>query len=386
MNALISSCCAVALASVPLFHSARAAEANAVSVRAFDPQAGVAERKTTQPATVHPFFEAAIHARATGYLKELRVDIGAPVQGGEVLAVIDAPDLAAALVRTEAEVTLAGSRKLQAEAAVEAARANAAVADSDSRRVETLTQKGMLNQQVLEESRGRSESARAALKLAEAGVTAATAELEASKAARDEQRALASFLEIKAPFNGVVTARNVDPGDLVRTSAGGKPLFVVTQLDPVRARVPVPERDAPAVRVGDKIEFACPGTGKVYPGRVTRRAGRLDDLTRTMLVEVDLPNEKHELLPGMYGTATIFLGSGDQAGLLVPSSALRPVSGGTVVYAIVDGRIKAVPVQVGHDDGLRAQIVKGLEGNERIVADASGRLADGQAVNIVPTD
>ncbi len=239
-------------------------------------------------------------------------------------------------------------------------------------------------------------SSKAELTLAAAQGDAAQADVEVAKAMTDVARReldeldeLIKFTKLTAPFDGLVTQRSVNPGDLVRnTQSGsgksGSPLFVITKLDRVRIRVPVPERDAPLASVADvaKITFqALPGI--VFEGEISRVAGVLDEQTRTMLVEIDLPNPDGRLRPGMFGQATITLAPPSDT-LTLPANAVRFDEQGNSYVYVVDSsnQVAITEVQTGLDNGQHIEIISGLDGNERIVGPLLGRLKPGQTVSV----
>jgi RND family efflux transporter MFP subunit len=384
-------------------------------------------RTTTQPATVHAFYEARVSARVTGYLERLQADIGDQVEAGQVLGRIAVPELEkkrqryqAEILRLQAdeaqaavdgetaraEVKVRGAQVGQAQAEVKKAEAHRAADQAELQRIEGAARSGVVDQGVVIEVRRRHdasvagkqaaeaavESARAALALAEAkhkaaqaAVKTSAARTEVARKALEELSTLIEFATLKAPFSGVVTARGVDPGDLVEASPKSSRsgiLFTVAHIDKVRIRVAVPERDAPLVDVGDAAEFrphSFPGT--VQAGKVARLAGGLDTHTRTMLVEVDLPNPRHRLLPGMFGQVTLVLEDRPNS-LVLPARALRHDEAGRsyVLVAGDDARVSRVAVNTGLDDGQRIEIVQGLTGKERVITSQITGLSPGQPV------
>ncbi|MCH5372537.1 MAG: efflux RND transporter periplasmic adaptor subunit, partial [Planctomycetes bacterium] len=180
---------------------------------------------------------------------------------------------------------------------------------------------------------------------------------------------------------------HVDLGDLVQDAQSGssrdaKPLFVVSKIDRVRVLVPVPERDAPLVDVGDQTQITLQSLpGEVFPGTVSRHAAGLEESTRTMTVEVDLPNPDSRLLPGAFGQATIVL-EAEKERLLLPSEAVRYDEHGRSYVYVVDAndKIQVVDVATGLDNGQQIEITAGLNGNERLVGALLGRLKAGQLV------
>ena len=411
--------------------SADAAGENLVRVKVVSPQRTTLKRITTQPATVYAWHQAELYARVAGYLKELKVDIGSRVEEGAVLGVIDVPELMksrekqqAIITRLQAEekrsvaairlatatVTAAEAARDRAKADIAKAAAQLAADQAEFRRVQQLVSTRTVASRLLDEARKRLDSARAAktsaqaaYESAKANVTVAAAKLavaqadqEASQAETNVARKQLEELNVRikyatltAPFAGIITARNVDPGDLVRniqaaSDTARRPLFSVAQLDKVRVRITVPENDAPWADKGDAVTFRFRSLpGHSFKTQISRIASRLDESTRTMLVEADLANPEHVLLPGMYAEATILLKKKADA-LVLPAGAVRyDETGRSYVYVVDAGDIiRVVDVHTGFDDGKRIEIISGLNEQSSVVAAMVGRLQAGQQVHV----
>lgn len=388
-------------------------------------------RTTTQPATVHPYFQADIVAKVSGYFREVHVDIGDEVTAGQPLCTLIIPEmeqqreqavarqqrLAAELQRAEAAAEVAVARTLAAEAGVEEAASNVErvkaqlVADrADLDRMQGLVQKQAATIAMLDEARAEHDvseasrvaaeaavrSARARLQIAvaerraaEAEIATAEAHLAESTTAIEEIDTMLAYTTLRAPFDGVVTSRDVDPGDFVSdrpaAAVDQQPLFQVEQQSRVRVRIAVPERDAAAVDPGDPVSIDCDALpGETLTATVSRVARRLDPATRTMAVEVDLDNPDRKLLPGMFGRATITT-SLDVNALVLPASAIRTDAAGATSVLILDeaGLAQQVAVTIGVDDGQELQVVAGLAGDEQIIDAFVGSIQPGQRVEVV---
>jgi RND family efflux transporter MFP subunit len=388
------------------------------------------ERTSTQPATVHAFHEARSFAKASGYVSTLNVDIGSAVKAGDVLAVIDVPETVAQYGSAEAALMRLTAGVTQAQAQVAVAKASLLAADStrqqaladeqradaqliadeaEHTRVAELVKQRAVADRLLDEATNRLGAARAAkasvtattaaaaaqvevakaqVAAAEADLLAAQADVQVGKMRLEELQALMSYAELRSPFDGVVVERRVELGDLVRNSQNTattvEPLFVIAQTDKVRIRVAIPERDTPLANIGDSASITLQALpGQTFSGTVARLAGSLDERTRTMLVEIDLPNLDGKLLPGMFGQATILLESRAEQ-VALPASAVRYDEKGRSYVYIVDGNetIQVVDVSTGVDDGLQIEITSGLTGSERVVGPLLHRLSAGQKVNV----
>jgi multidrug resistance efflux pump len=287
-------------------------------------------------ASVEAFWSADQYAKTSGYVSDVKVDIGDRVKKGQVLAVIDVPEIGRDLAAAEA--TLAARREAagaseavvrQAEAALEVARkqlagvrAEAELADVTLKRQQQLFENKAVTEQQLDEVRAKEAVARAGVDVAAAKIAAAEADMATAKANSAVAKAqvevagaevgrvqtLLSYTQIVAPFDGVVTRRMANPGDLVQAATASRttPLFTCQQVETVRVLCDVPESAAAGVRAGESAEVAVPGVpGMRVRGTVTRLAGSLDPSTRTMRVEIDLPNPDGRLRPGTYAQVTL---------------------------------------------------------------------------------
>jgi HlyD family secretion protein len=387
------------------------------------------QRTTTQPATVHADYEARVFAKAAGYLTQLKVDIGTSVRKGDVLAVMSVPEMAkqreaklATIRRMEADERRAASQLAVAKARVASyqakrdkakAEVGKAEAGLTAARVELNRATDLVQQQAVADrlqheaqkkyaaAAAEKAAAKAAVRSAEAELlltgaqsNAAQAGLDVAKATTDVARReldeldeLIKYAQLTAPFDGVVTQRTVDPGDLVRntqtgSSQGGPPLFVITKLDKVRIRVPVPERDTSLATIGDAAKITLQALpGEVFEGEIARLAGVLEPLTRTMLVEIDLPNPDGRLRPGMFGQATITLAPPGDTWTLPANAIHYDEQGNSYVYVVnASNQVTIAEVQTGLDNGEQIEITAGLNGNERIVGPLLRRLKAGQKV------
>jgi RND family efflux transporter MFP subunit len=389
------------------------------------------QRTTSQPATVSPFYRAEMRARASGYVKEVKADIGDFVKAGAIMAVIDLPDMASQREIIEARITLRESQEALAEAGVELAQAQVRSAEAklaqsqselgavDARlvaveaefaRTRDLVERQSLESRILDEVRGKRDaelankqamvsavrSAEADVSVAKSQATSAQAHLQAARAETtitrrqlDELDVLMDYAILKAPFDGIVTHRSIDPGDLVREESevgSGEPLFVVSQVATVRVQIPVPEAEAALVSRGDSVTLSFPSFPAEQPitAAVTRVSGDLDPSTRTMLVEVHVPNDDRKLIPGMFGQAEISLGTRATASML-PARAIRfAESGEAYVYIVADDQtVTVVPVTTGIDTGNSIEVTSGLEPGQQVIDAHLKRFANGQKVALV---
>ena len=404
-----------------------------VRVKAVSVTSEEVERTTTQPATVHPFYRAEVRAKVSGYVTTVKADIGDDVIKDDILAVVHIPELRQQKKVIEARIARHLAGESRAKSGVELAKANVVsataklaqarselkraaamlrAAEAEFTRTEDLVARKSLESRVLDEVRKKRDAelanreavtaaitsadadlgvANAKQKSAEADVEIAEAETEIARQQLAEVDVLIGFSTIKAPFNGVVTQRSVDPGDLVRESSevgSGEPLFVISQMTKVRIHIPIPEADAALVGKDDIVTLSFPAFSNEESIKIplTRVSGELDPSTRTMLVEVEVEVEKlaWKLLPGMFGQASISLSNKIAANML-PARAVRfDESGEAYVYVVGENdKVSVVNVTTGIDDGHSIQILTGLQEGQQVVDAHLKRFTDEQKVTVL---
>jgi len=309
---------------------------------------------TPLPADVEAWIQASIHARASGYLKDWLVDIGDRVTNGQVLAEIDTPELDEQLAQARAELD-------QAKAALDLAKITA------DRWTELLKTASVSEQETAEK---------------QSDYVLKQANVEAAQANVKRLEDLKSFDQVTAPFNGVVTVRNTDIGQLISADAGPE-LFRVAQTDPLRVYVQVPQSYIHAIVPGQKAElifFEMPG--RTFTGTVTRAAGAVDPATRTLQVELEVPNPHGELFAGSYAQVR-FNEASDPGALTISDNAIIFRAQGTQV-AIVDSenRVHLRSVKLGRDFGDVIEVLDGLTVTDRVVDNPPDSIADGMAVQV----
>jgi RND family efflux transporter MFP subunit len=324
-------------------------------VRVAQPRRIGAGQALTLPGTLQGYVQAPIAARASGYLKRWTRDIGSKVARGDLLAEIETPEI-------DQQLSAAIAARAQTAASLSLTR-------STAERWEGLRHKDVVSQQDLDEKRS-------ALAQAQANLAAADANVE-------RLRQLEGFKRVAAPFAGVITRRNVDVGDLI-DAGGARPLFVLAQTDPLRVTVNVPQSAAQWVRPGQAVVVTqAELRGQTFRGRVERTAGSIDTATRTMQVDVTLPNPDGRLLPGAY--VQVLLPLEGNGLMVVPTSTLLFRAEGTLV-AVVDaqGRVALRKVDIGRNYGETTELVSGADEGDRLVLNPPDWIADGQSVVVAP--
>ncbi len=399
----------------------------AVPVTVIHPRKGAMERLTTQPGSVHAFESVQLYAGVSGFLKTQNFLIGARVKKGQVLAVVDVPDLEKKAERDQAAVDQAKSKVDQMTARVLSARAEADAAEAAVKQAEASAksaaawlryrQKQLVRYQELfalksiderlvdekkEQYEASVETEQAALaaitttkaklvasnakiQQAQADVEAAQSEVAVARADLARINVLVSYATVTAPFDGVITYRSMFPGDYVRAAneGGAVPLYTVQRTDVMTVVVMVPDRDVVYTDVGDLATLELDALpGMKFSGKISRLAESQDPQTRLMRVEIDIPNTTGKIKNGMYGRVTIVLDKAADT-LSIPTSCLASKSqnGATgTVYVIRGGHAHPVSVNLGQDNGVRVTIAAGLNASDDVVLHPGNALADGAQV------
>jgi RND family efflux transporter MFP subunit len=344
----------------------------------------------TQTGTTQAFDTANLYPRATGYIVERKVDIGSHVKKGDLLFRISAPDLDQQLVQAQAQVVQLQAALIQARAMVDQAEANRHLADANNRRTSTLAGTGVETRQNADTSQAGVLTQTANVDAAKAAVKVAEANIAAQEAQVSRLAVLTGFEEIRAPFDGVVTARNNDVGDAVTADTNaGAPLLTLNRDDVLRMAVNVPLYAADGVRDGldARVEVAqIPG--KIFPGKVSRSSTTLLSSARTLVTQVDIPNPDGALRPGLYITITLEIPRVAPA-VSVPSDALIFDQHGTRVAVIETGAdgstvARMRPVTIFRQTRTALELRAGLTGDERVVVGPPASLRDGDRVTPQP--
>ncbi len=311
------------------------------------PKRGPITRFVTLPGEIKPYQQATLYAKVAGYLKTIAVDKGDQVTEGKLLAEIEVPELIAERSRYKAEVE---------------------VAAIDYKRLSESQQKvpDLVVPQTVDDARGK---------------------LDVAKANLERTETLLNYARITAPFSGIITKRMVDPGAFIPAATSGSTaqnaaIVTLTDLNRVRLQVAVPELESSLVANDQPVRLSVDGLpGRNFDGKITRFSYSLDDQSKTMLAEIELPNPKFELRPGMYAIVKIGIERKEDA-LLVPVDALLIEKSGVSLFTIADNKAKKTPVKTGFNDGINAEILSGLKSDQSVILIGKKTLADGQPVQV----
>ncbi len=319
------------------------------------------------PATTQPFDAATIYARQSGYIDRRLVDIGSLVKAGDLLAVISAPEV-------DDQLNQARAQLVQMQASLEQNEATRALANVTNNRFTPLVQQGWETKQTGDQNKYNLAAQNAAVDVAKANIQAQKAQI--ARLAR-----LQSYERVIAPFDGVITVRNIDVGSLVAADAtSGTPLFAIVRDKVLRVQVHVPQEVALQLKPGMDATLDVPELpGRSFSGKVARTANALDPATRTLLIEADIANPDRTLTSGLYGTVH-FLIPRLQPVMIVPSSALIFDQNGMQVATYLDGEAHLQKVGIGQDDGAQVQIVTGLKPGQEFIVTPPAGIANGAKV------
>jgi HlyD family secretion protein len=335
----------------------------------------------TIPGTVAAFDQASIFARATGYVAERRVDIGSRVHKGDRLVLISAPDLDQQLAQANAQLAQMQATLVQTNAQVASLGSTANLAQVTNGRTSQLADMGWETRQNADNTRLSLASSRSNLLASEAAVKVAEANIAAQYATVQRLQELVGFEDVRAPFDGIITTRNVDLGDLVSADSGGKVMFTLEHDDVVRVSVDVPQSGVIGVANGlaAKVHVAeLPD--RVFEGKVARSSNSLALGSRTMQAEVDVPNTDGTLRPGLYVTVDIGIPR-TTPGIVIPAEAIM-FNGQGLRVAVVqpDGTVRMQPVTIYRDFGTSVELHAGLKGGENVILSPPVELVDGSHV------
>jgi RND family efflux transporter MFP subunit len=335
------------------------------------------------PGNIEPLYNASVFARTNGYVERRNVDIGTKVKAGEVLAVISSPEVDQQLLQARATQAQSEASLAQAKAALAQAKANLELARLTKERDLPLGQEHAISQQIVDEAVQAYDARMADVAAAEANITAAQANVTANQANVARLLQMQGFEHVVAPFDGVITERNVERGDLINTGSSGKPLFSIAQSNTLRIQVDVPQSQAVNIEDGQKATLTVKERlGREYTGTVVRSANALNDAARTMLTEVQVDNRDGSLLPGMYAQVKFTLAE-PHTSLIIPTSSLViDHSGMHVATVSSDHKIHFAPVVIGRDMGIQVEVLSGLNANEALVESPSDLLHEGQSVDV----
>ncbi len=332
-----------------------------------------------------PMQEVELHAKVAGYIRHINVDIGDHVKTGQVLATLDVPELTAQVQGAGAGVRQSQEQITRAKSEVISAQANYDALHSAAQRLKQASdaRPGLIAQQELDDTNARDRAAAAQVDAAKSALSATQQQLGVSQADQQHYAALADYSRITAPFTGIVTWRYADTGALIQAGTANStsmPIVKIAEVSTLRLRLPVPESIAPYVRDGDPASIRVTALNITFAGRVTRSTDALDPATRTMQVEIDVPNPAGKLSPGMYAEVTLNVQHSGNA-LVVPIQAVDQSTAQPFVMLVNPaGKVEKRSVQVGLSTPNRIEIVSGLSDGDKVIVANLTNYQSGESV------
>jgi RND family efflux transporter MFP subunit len=334
-----------------------------------------------------PYQEVDLHAKVSGYIRHINVDIGDRVHAGQVIATLEVPELNAQLAGAQAEVRHSQSEIDRARSQVAGAKSShAALHDAYMRLAQAAQQRpGLIAQQELDDALAKDQNSEASIDIAKAALEATEEQLGVSSADKQRVQALSDYSVVTAPFSGVIAKRYADTGSLIQAGTASNtqamPVVQLAQSDLLRLRMPVPEADVRYIENGGTVQVKVQATGKDFTGKVVRFARALDPSTRTMITEVDVPNPTLELSPGMYAEAIISLQQRKSV-LTLPIQAV--VQGDSQTYVLVldsSNHVQKKIVTLGVQGADKVEITSGLTEGQLVILSAQANYQVGQPVS-----
>jgi len=344
------------------------------------------DRRLTISSELVPFQEIDVYAKESGFVRKLLVDYGTRVKQGQLMAVLEIPELEAQLRQDDAMIHNATDRINRADHELGRYEAQHRVLHLEAERLSTVatTKPGLVAQQEVDDAQGKDLAAESAVESAKSNVEAVRSNLLSAQAKREHDQVLLDYSRITAPFAGVITQRLANLGTLVQagtsSSTQAMPLVRLSEDDLFRLVIPVPESYVSFVHIGDPVEVTVPSLKRSFPGKFARFSVDVQEQTRTMHTEVDVPNLDHVLVEGMYAEAVLRLEHKPNA-LSVPLQAISRQGTTTDVYVVnSSNKIEQRKVQLGIQTDLDAEIVAGLKDGELVVTSDRSGLKPGQEV------
>ena len=334
-----------------------------------------------------PYQQVDLHAKVSGYIRWIGVDIGDKVHQGQVLAKLEVPELQDQYQGAQADVRHTESEIVRAQSEVVSTQSTYSALHAEYTRLAEASKQrpGLIAEQELDDARAKDQQAAAQIGVAKASLEAMQQQLGVSDATSHRFQTLTNYEQIVAPFNGVVTMRYADTGSLIQAGQDSNtqtlPVVQVAQSDLLRLRMPVPESDVPYIMVGGDVQVKISSTGRILTGKIVRFTRALDTDTRTMLTEVDVPNPDLVLDPGMYAETTIQLQHKNDT-LILPTQAV--VQDGDQAYVLVvnaSNRVERRNVTLGIQTANRSEITSGLQVGDKVIASGQTSYQPGDLVS-----
>jgi RND family efflux transporter MFP subunit len=344
-------------------------------------------RQITLSSELVPFQEIDVYAKESGFVKKLLVDYGTQVQAGQVMAILEIPELEAQLQEDQAEIKNATNQVARAQHELARYQAQYKALHLEYTRLNEVfqSQPGIVAQQEVDDAQGKDLAAQSQVDAGQAALEAAQSQLAAAKAKLSHDQSLYDYSRITAPFSGVVTERYANLGTLVQAGTASStqaiPIVKLSEDDLFRLVIPVPESYVRFIHVGDPVDVHVPSLNRTFPGEVARFSVDVREDTRTMHTEVDVPNKDGALVPGIYAQADLTLEQRSEVPT-VPLQAVNQAGDKTTVFVVnANGEIENRDVSLGIQSATDAEVVSGLQEGEEVIVSDRGGLKVGERVH-----
>jgi RND family efflux transporter MFP subunit len=382
VGGIVLATCSCSPAAAP----ARAEELSARAVAVAPVKRGDLQRTLELAAEFRPYQEVDLHAKVAGYLKAIYVDVGDQVKAGQLIAVLEAPEMSEEVAQAAATLKRAQVDVERSRSELQRSEAQASIRHVSFDRLSSVlkTRPKLIAQQDIDDARAQMQQADAQLAAGKSAVDASEEQVEIASAAKQRADTLLTYLRISAPFAGTITKRLADPGAMIQagtaSSVQAMPVVQLSQLDHMRLVLPVPESVVPGIRVSAPVEVRVDSLKRVIQGRIARFSGKLDAATRTMDTEVDLANPDGAIKAGMFGYVTLVLDRRENA-VAMPVQALASRSA-PVKVLVVDAsrRLQEREIAIGLETADQVEVTSGLQNGDLVVVGARSNLRPGMLV------
>jgi RND family efflux transporter MFP subunit len=385
-GAMVSAVAALAIAACSPPRAQGPAASELPSVAVAKATRGDIAQVLTITAEFRPFQEIDVHAKVAGFLKSITVDVGDRVQTGQLLAVLEIPELQDEIQQDEAVIRHGEEEVRRAQADLERTQSGHEVAHLAATRLASVMKErpNLVAQQDIDEATGRDRVAEAQVSTARAALASAQQQVQVAKAGQNKTQTLFGYARITAPFAGVITHRYADTGAMIQAGTSSQsqamPLVKLSQNSVLRLTIPVPESAVPRIHLGVPVNVTVAVIGKTFPGTVARFADKVDEQTRTMQTEVDVKNADLELVPGMYASVALTLAA-EKNVITIPVEAVdRSGDRASVLTVDANGRLQTRAITLGLEEPDRIGVLSGLQDNDLVVVGNRSQLKAGSSV------
>jgi RND family efflux transporter MFP subunit len=348
-------------------------------------------------AEFRPFQEVDVHAKVSGYVKAISVDVGDHVKDNQTLAVLEIPEIDAEFKEAEASIRRARAEVRRLESEIQRAESAHSAAHSNATRLQDVikTQPNLVAQQEVDDVVAKDKMSEANAESYRAGLSAAQEQLSVSEANAERIASMKAYARIVAPFAGVVTKRYADTGSLIQAGTASNtqamPLVRIAENQKLRLVIPVPESASALIKLHSSVEVRVPALNRSFSGEVSRFADTVDKQTRTMETEVDVPNSSGVLIPGMFASAVLVTQQKEHAVTLPVQAVSRSGNQATALVVGPDSKLEQRSLVLGIESADRIEVISGVRIGDKVVVGSQAQLQPGQQVqprviNVKPSD